>query len=125
MIFKNVKLENYNILYRANQSSWLTKTLFDEYHNLLNDSLVRENRKILILCDNFSGHIVNNKSNVELLFFPPNCTSVIQPLDMGIIHSFKKKFDQMLTNFQVVEALIIFSDKSKSIECVTLLNVVL
>ncbi|KAG0441941.1 Tigger transposable element-derived protein 6, partial [Dictyocoela muelleri] len=69
--------------------------------------------------------MVNNKSNVELLFFPPNCTTVIQLLDMGIIHSFKTKFKQMLTNFQVVEALINNSDQSESIKCVNLLNVVL
>ncbi|KAG0431424.1 Tigger transposable element-derived protein 6 [Dictyocoela muelleri] len=124
-IFKNVNLKDYNILYRANQSSWLTKNLFDEYLTILNESLKKECRKILLLCDNFSGHIVGNKSNIELLFLPPNCTSVIQPLDMGIINSFKTKFKQMLTNFQVVEALTHNADQTEGLKKITLLDVIL
>ncbi|KAG0441999.1 Tigger transposable element-derived protein 6, partial [Dictyocoela muelleri] len=91
-VFKNVNLEDYNVLYNANQTSWLVKDLFNEYLTILNDSLKKQNRRILVLCDNFYRHMVENKSNIELFFFPPNCTSIIQPLDMGIIFSSKTKF---------------------------------
>ncbi|XP_049955054.1 tigger transposable element-derived protein 6-like [Schistocerca serialis cubense] len=30
--------------------------------------------------------------NIELFYFPLNCTSILQPLDMGIITNFKTKY---------------------------------
>lgn len=44
--------------------------------------------------------------NVELEFFPANCTSLIQPLDQGIIHSVKCSYrkrliEKMLFNLQL------------------------
>jgi hypothetical protein len=55
------------------------------------------NRKVLLLLDNFSGHelgveLVGGKqglSNVRVEWLPPNTTSHWQPLDQGIIASFK------------------------------------
>ncbi|GFT48366.1 tigger transposable element-derived protein 6 [Trichonephila clavipes] len=50
----------------------------------------REKRAILLFLDNCTVH--NNApplSNVKLQFFPPNSTSKLQPLDLGIIHNFK------------------------------------
>ncbi len=48
-----------------------------------------ENRKILNLLDNFSGHIANNLSSIEISYLSPNSTSLLQSLDQGIIYSFK------------------------------------
>ncbi|KAG0435300.1 Tigger transposable element-derived protein 6 [Dictyocoela muelleri] len=126
-VFKNVDLNTHNVIYKTNKSSWLTRGLFEEYIyiSILNRNLAIENRKILILCDNFSGHMIENKSNIEFMFFPPNYTSVIQPLDMGIIFSFKKKFKQMLTNYMVYCGLNNRSDYSTSIKKINLLNVVI
>ena len=40
--------------------------------------------------DNFPGHmIVYQPTNIELISFEPNLTSYVQPLDAGIIRSFK------------------------------------
>ncbi|KAG0437555.1 Tigger transposable element-derived protein 6, partial [Dictyocoela muelleri] len=103
----------------------LTRNFFEEYILRLNDDLILINRKILILCDNFSGHFIKNKSHVKLLFFPPNCTSIIQSLDMGIINSFKTKFRQMLTKFQVYSGLTHDLNQSESLKKVHLMNVVL
>ncbi|CAF0982262.1 unnamed protein product [Brachionus calyciflorus] len=50
----------------------------------------KQNRKIVLFLDNFSGHKTEKK--FELNFFPANCTTVIQPLDKGIINSFKVKY---------------------------------
>ena len=49
-----------------------------------------EKRNILLLLDNASVHPIDIQlTNIRLLFFPKNSTSVIQPLDQGIIRSFK------------------------------------
>ena len=55
------------------------------------DSRMRaQNRKILLLLDNFSGHRISySPSNIDIEFLAPNMTSHIQPLDQGIIRTFK------------------------------------
>ena len=54
-----------------------------------------EKRNVLLFVDNFSGHFVENEkslTNIKLVFFPPNCTSKLQPLDQGIIFVFKGQY---------------------------------
>ena len=48
--------------------------------------------KVLLLVDNTPGHTELLKvahSNVEVIFLPPNTTSLIQPLDQGVISTLK------------------------------------
>jgi hypothetical protein len=52
----------------------------------------RKRRKIVFFLDNAPMHIVDeatNLTNVELRYFPPNLTSILQPLDACIIQSLK------------------------------------
>ncbi|GFU97726.1 tigger transposable element-derived protein 6 [Trichonephila clavipes] len=77
--------------YRSNKKAWMTTELFNEWFISLNSDMKREKRHILLFFDNCTVH--NNApplSNVKLQFFPPNSTSKLQPLDLGIIHNFKK-----------------------------------
>jgi hypothetical protein len=53
----------------------------------------RESRHILLLVDNFSGHVIQYKpTNIRIEFFAANMTSFIQPLDAGIIRCFKAHY---------------------------------
>jgi hypothetical protein len=55
--------------------------------------------RILLLLDNAPGHpkhLGNAIPGVEIIYMPPNTTSLIQPMDQGVIRSFKAKY---LTNF--------------------------
>ena len=38
--------------------------------------------------------IIPNLTNIELVYLPPNTTAHLQPMDAGIIHSFKAKYKQ-------------------------------
>jgi hypothetical protein len=52
-----------------------------------------QNRKIILLIDNFSGHNIEYcPTNVRLEFFAPNMTPFVQPLDAGIIRCFKAHY---------------------------------
>ncbi len=51
-----------------------------------------------MLIDNVGGH--NCLTNVKDHFLPPNCTSVIQPLDQGIIHAFKNIYRKLIVKFK-------------------------
>jgi hypothetical protein len=50
-------------------------------------------RKILLLQDNFSGHIIpEGLKNIRVENFAPNLTAHIQPMDQGIIWCFKAHY---------------------------------
>ena len=51
-----------------------------------------KNRHVLLLVDNCQPHQnMPNLTNVKLVFFPPNLTSKLQPMDQGIINETKKR----------------------------------
>jgi len=85
------------VIYKANKTAWMNSAIFNEWIDIWNEELAQENRKILLLADNFSGHTnYNNKtSNIDILFLPPNTTSKSQPLDAGIIKSFKDRYKKL------------------------------
>jgi hypothetical protein len=54
-----------------------------------------QNHDILLLINNFSGHFINYVlQNIEIVYFTPNITSHIQPLDAGTIRCFKVWYRQ-------------------------------
>ena len=54
-------------------------------------------RKVVLVLDNCPSHkIVNKYSYIEIVYLPPNVTSVFQPMDMGIIVSLKRKYKTRL-----------------------------
>ena len=65
----------------------------------INNKLTRNGRKILLLLDNARCHpavnIVGKYSNIKVVFLPPNTTSELQPLDLGIIKTFKTYYRKL------------------------------
>ena len=48
--------------------------------------------KVLLVLDNAPGHpaqLGDFNSNVKVLYLPPNTTALLQPMDQGVIASFK------------------------------------
>jgi hypothetical protein len=77
----------------------------------------RRGRSIILLGDNAPTHTVEgaevdeelgfkviNVSNVKLIFLPANTTSVIQPLDQGIIAAVKTHYWRLLVRWLLTEA---------------------
>ena len=62
---------------------------------------LREGKRGLFIMDNHSTHIdpeVKNKITsfrYDISFLPPNCTSRLQPLDLGINKPFKDYYSEM------------------------------
>lgn len=80
--------------YFSSSKAWMTNLLFNKYLLDLNQRFQRQDRSVLLFLDNAPVHIVDEATNdllthVKLQFFPPNLTSVLQPLDAGIIRSLK------------------------------------
>jgi DDE superfamily endonuclease len=54
-----------------------------------------EGRFIALTLDNFSGHAISYQpKNILIIFFEPNMTPYVQPLDAGIIRCFKAHYRQ-------------------------------
>jgi hypothetical protein len=75
----------------------------------LNNHFKGQDRNILLIMDNASCHSLSGvqhkqlsgftalpMTNVTIFFLPPNCTSVVQPLDQGIIVPFKLRYKSKL-----------------------------
>ena len=86
--FKNVK--QLPCRYRAQKKSWMIGVLFEEWVRKLDASFRAQSRKVALLIDNCPAHPeIKNPTNINLIFLPPNTTSVLQPMDQGVIRSLK------------------------------------
>jgi hypothetical protein len=55
-------------------------------------------RKILLFADNCASNSPDASflRNIKVVFYPSNCTSVVQPLDLGLIKCFKQVYRKQL-----------------------------
>ena len=98
--FSRINLQRLPVHYRANPKAWMNSSIFEEILRHLDNHFRAQNKKILLLVDNASSHIssqqgnsdVLNLTHVEVAFLPPNTTSHLQPLDAGVIKSFKAHY---------------------------------
>ena len=68
--------------YRSQKKIWMDSTLFEEWVHELDVKFQKENQKIASIINNCTAHpTIADLSNVELIFFSPNTTSVSQPMD--------------------------------------------
>ncbi|GBN19546.1 hypothetical protein AVEN_124238-1 [Araneus ventricosus] len=86
--FKRVK--DFPVNYAHSYNAWMASNIFKEF--LLKWDKELKDEKIVLLLDNCSEYPAEEElhlKNIKLVFLPPNTTSIIQPLDQGIIRSFK------------------------------------
>jgi hypothetical protein len=89
--FKNVK--RLPVAYEANKNAWMTGDIWKEWLKKLDRQIRSKKRQIVMLCDNCAAHNSDVKlTNIKLVFMPPNTTSLIQPMDQGIIANFKQHY---------------------------------
>jgi hypothetical protein len=71
----------------------MTSSLYQEWLVNWDRKLQADGQKILLLQDNFSGHIVpDGLQNICVENFEPNLTAHVQPNDQGIIWCFKAHY---------------------------------
>lgn len=91
--FKGKMAAQLDFYYQSNAKAWMITTLYQEWLLDWDRKLSREGRKILLLQDNFSGHVVpDNLTSICVKNFKPNLTVHVQPNDQGIIHCFKAHY---------------------------------
>ncbi|CAB5320175.1 unnamed protein product [Rhizophagus irregularis] len=82
--------------YRNNAKAWMITTFFQEWIQDFDHQVAQKHggQRVLLLLDNCTSHKLEGLtlSHVDVHFLPPNTTSKIQPMDSGIIMSFKKHY---------------------------------
>ena len=100
--------------------------IFEAWILQLNNHFKGHYRKVIMILDNASSHAVNSAkfgkshgfstlelSNMTFVFYPPNVTSVVQPLDRGIIASFKILYKKKLLQWVLSQYDATFKDLRK------------
>ncbi|KAF0702613.1 hypothetical protein AaE_015823 [Aphanomyces astaci] len=83
--------------YHASKKAWMNGRIFNDFLTAMNDKMVEQDRKVLLLVDNAPPHMLDERTvltNVKIKMLPPNTTTHLQPQDAGIIASFKAKLKQ-------------------------------
>ena len=90
--FKHLDINKLPVVWRSNRRAWMTAALMEEWLNGFNAKMKKENRHVLLFFDNATCHPHIKLSNVTLAWFPPNTTSVTQPMDQGVIYTLKSHY---------------------------------
>jgi hypothetical protein len=88
--FRNLKINNLPVIWRNTKGARMTAAIMEEWLNMFNAKMKKENRKnCRLFLDNSTCHPKVTLSNVKIAWFPANATSALQPMDLGIIYTFK------------------------------------
>ena len=100
--FKGIDVSKLPVKYFSQPNAWMTGKILDEVLTKLNRHLSSCFRAVVLLMDNAGCHphdLKDKYSNIKILFLPPNTTSQVQPLDLGIIQNFKVHYRKLLLRF--------------------------
>ena len=104
------KSQHLPLAYISQGKAWCDSTVFRHWcENVFLPSVrARTGRPVLLLLDNAPGHYYAfEEDNVKSLFFPPNVTSIFQPMDQGVIAALKKRF-----KFAIFQEIVSYHEKS-------------
>ena len=102
--FSHVNMNTLSLAYTNSGNAWMTAKIFQEWFDLTFVPAVRRHmrqqsldEKAVLLLDNCRAHppanmLRSDNGKITVMYMPPNTTSVIQPLDQGIISAFKRHY---------------------------------
>ncbi len=116
--FKNVHRERLPVIYRNQSNAWVNTEIFAHwFHTNFVPVVSKRLREIgvepkaVLLLDNCSAHpnedeLVSSDGKIRAKFLPPNVTSLIQPMDQGVLESIKRRYKR-----KILEKLILLDDE--------------
>lgn len=101
--FKNFRLP---VNYASNKTAWMTRDIFKKwfFDNFVEEvkKFAKENDvppKALLLLDQAPSHPPEEElvcGEIEVMYFPANCTAILQPMDQGVINLTKIQYKTLL-----------------------------
>ena len=106
------RLTNPPLPYYSQRKAWSDSNTFKQWFcEFCQHVLLKTAHKILLLLDNCGPHcpgICDPTSQVTIMYLPPGCTSVWQPMDCGVIAMIKKAY-----RFELLRRiLLIYEDRA-------------
>ena len=107
--FKNLDKNDLPVDYYAQKSSWMDSSIYfqtwfhDKFVPRWRKALAEKGvpKKVILLLDNAPSHlnvdcIRSSDENIFCLYLPPNTTSLIQPMDQGVLKNIKRCYKREL-----------------------------
>lgn len=93
-----------------NRTAWMNVYILTKWLEEIDLSFQNQKRKILLFLDNAPVHPPDVVlKNITLKFFPANTTAQIQPLDQGVIRTFKDHYRRHLIQHIIANAATAYS----------------
>jgi hypothetical protein len=73
--FKNLKINNLPVISRNNKKACMTAATMEEWLNMFNEKMRKENRNAILFLDNATCHPMVTLSNMKIAWFSANATS--------------------------------------------------
>ena len=120
--FKGVNMKLLPVCYRGQKNAWMDCNLFREwFHDCFVPSVrtsllaLGQEAKAVLVLDNCSAHpdpseLVSKDGKILAKFLPANVTSLVQPMDQGVIETVKRNYKKKL-----LRGVIIADDQGESI----------
>jgi hypothetical protein len=96
---KNVNFKKLPVIWKSNKKAWVTRDIFQDwfvnyFEPFICKYCIQNNlsKKALLIMDNAPGHpidLTEKFPHIKVIFMPPNTTSILQPMDQGVIANFK------------------------------------
>lgn len=103
--FKRLDFKKLPVVWRSNRTAWMNSTMFTNWLYEFDSMMEKQKRQILLFLDNAPVHPPDVKlKNITLKFFPSNSTALLQPMDQGIIRSFKAYYRRQLVQHIIASA---------------------
>ena len=107
-------LDTLPVMYTHSRNAWMTAFIFEDWFHRpvpdVKDHLRQKGlkEKPILLLDNCPAHppkesLVSRCSKVWAVYLPKNTTSLIQPLDQGVISTFKRLYRKHLVKGMVLQ----------------------
>ena len=106
--FKRIDQTNLPVIYKSQKSAWMDLSIFgDWFHNVFVPQVRKDledlgqEKKAILFIDNCAAHpgeekLISDDGKIIAKFFPPNVTSLIQPMDQGILESLKRLYRKFI-----------------------------
>ena len=101
MFYKGVNKSQLPVLYYSHSKFWMTGAMIDYLLSQINRKLRGNSHSVLMLMNNTGCHLENliqKYTNIKSPNLPSN-TTILHPLDLGVIQNVKTYYQKLLFQF--------------------------